>query len=522
MGHLDEQLKHLSHLHRDEESKMKTYHQVKAKLYERERPPRKSLGKIIGIPVAVMAALFIGFLISYQWFGDHLFAPAPADNQEETLIDGIIEKIYLGMGESADTFALANLETSRGYVETDNRELINELKETLNGEKQVVEMEPFIGLEVKVLLDSGEEIPLKMMTEVVAGNPTTYVYVFGEPIVYQFQGDLTAPLLAFLLEENAPENTFEIHEDISSALAVFPSTNVVTPGENPLGLSPTEIWSDVSSGLEGVLRIYYANEEEERQLSFRAVIDDGPHIVEEAREGGWATVEYNGREYEVAKDGVRDIIEWWDAGIRYYLMSEQLSFDELLLITDIMYGLETPTGEDADSNNEVASTPVEKYNVFADFELYHSNFSSGLSFLENPLWDVFIGWGHQSHAMGLYELFQVNETGDEVRKIRRLNEENWSHYEIAMELQESENWDELVELIMEQGDVMEELFFRYDESVQEEEISLDGQNYMVYPVEGVDRTHYFKEGEGLWMILYSSESIVEGFGEPQQATRIIN
>ncbi|MDQ0257164.1 hypothetical protein J2S74_004622 [Evansella vedderi] len=187
-----------------------------------------------------------------------------------------------------------------------------------------------------------------------------------------------------------------------------------------------------------------------------------------------------------------------------------------------MFEVEAVEGEDDELEEDTTMNPVEKYNVFADFELYHTyGLAEERMFYHSIATGYVLGSGHLGHAVGHFDLFEINEAGDEVTLIRKMNED--THYDAVQEVRGTDDWEEkIIQYMLESVEAVEELFFKYTEGVEETEISFDGQTFTVYPVEMDGRIHYFKEGEGLWMKYYNDQATIEFHGEAQQATRILN
>lgn len=516
MGHLDEQLKELQTLKRDSEAKMRTYHQAKAKLYERERPQRKSLGKIIGVPVAVMAALFIGFLISYQWFGDLIWAPASEEEETQNkIIQSDIKIAYVMEGAELDW----NLEVVNPAAEViEDLNILIALKDTLNAPHNEMDLDELTGKSfypgIELRIEQADDSV--HLFRVGADDSYSYVWPSGADIYFQYDKTLWETFALMLEDHSESEFHVERFDNLTEALTFFSQDNVGIPVNYDEFVYSIQVVSHYGDPIEMALN--YGNANDDLFFTFSIQVNEYIGVLEGLDEVDWQEQEYYELKY-LHHEGPGELqsVKWEEEYLTYVIELHHIDIKEVL--TNIVGPL---MGYDDFGDGETTGrVAVEKYNVFADYELNHHALSSGLSFHMNESWDLVIGWGHQNHAMGLYELFQVNEAGDEVTKIRRLNEEHGIYYEQASELQESENWNELVELILEQGLVMDDIFFKYDAEVQETEIAFYDQSFTVYPVELPEVTYYFREGYGLWAQLYTSQTVIEWQGEPQLATRIL-
>lgn len=164
-------------------------------------------------------------------------------------------------------------------------------------------------------------------------------------------------------------------------------------------------------------------------------------------------------------------------------------------------------------------THIEKYQVFKDYELYHSNYlSEGLSFYKSHNPSYVLGYGHQAHAMSVYRLFLVDEEKQTVSIIRMMNED--FNGEAISHLLSLENWEEeMIHYMLENIELTEEMFFFYDENIGEVEVVIEGKTHSLYPVPVDDNIYYFKKDEGLWAKYYAGESTITFYGEPQLAYR---
>ncbi|MBU9710741.1 hypothetical protein [Evansella tamaricis] len=416
MNRLDEQMKELRELQRGEEARMRTYHRAKGELYEK-RIPVAGQGRSTGlfwkkmlIPLAVLSAVFIGFLITYQWFQDGGFGLTPAEdeeNQEEQMesftIDGEIDSanITLLSGDGTDRSLLNQVGTV-----TDAAQL-ERLREILNGPSTIVPLEE---------------------------EETSEVFETYEVILDLNNGD-----------------TIEMEFSITP-LKVYVSLTDVT--------EPTS----------------------EQQEIYEYGQDLAVHLK---------TIHH-----------------------------EALQEDE----EDDHVAQEEDNDNNSDQETEETFVPVEKYAVFADYELEHIGpLAESATFLFGETYENYVlGYGHQAHAVMKFEVYEVDEENDRVSIIRRINEDS-SDYDHIQDIMSRENWaDDMISFILETGEPLEETFFVYDASVTETIITMNDQTYAVYPVEtGVEgKINYFKAGEGLWMKLHADQMTIDFLEEPQQATRI--
>ncbi len=170
--------------------------------------------------------------------------------------------------------------------------------------------------------------------------------------------------------------------------------------------------------------------------------------------------------------------------------------------------------------DEYAVDPLQKYDVFSDYNLYHPSYlSEAREFYQSENTDYVLAYGHQAHAVLRYELFAVKE--DEVTIIRSVVDE--TDYERIESILHLDNWEEaMIEYLLDEAEPIEETFFTYDEQQSKEEVTVEGQTYMLYPVVIDDeKTFYFKEGEGLWVKFYSDQATIDMYGEEQKVFRIV-
>ena len=170
--------------------------------------------------------------------------------------------------------------------------------------------------------------------------------------------------------------------------------------------------------------------------------------------------------------------------------------------------------------DEYAVDPLQKYDVFSDYNLYHPSYlSEAREFYQSENTDYVLAYGHQAHAVLRYELFAVKE--DEVTIIRSVVDE--TDYERIESILHLDNWEEaMIEYLLDEAEPIEETFFTYDEQQSKEEITVEGQTYMLYPVVIDDeKTFYFKEGEGLWVKFYSDQATIDMYGKEQKVFRIV-
>ncbi|MFC0472451.1 hypothetical protein ACFFHM_18675 [Halalkalibacter kiskunsagensis] len=171
---------------------------------------------------------------------------------------------------------------------------------------------------------------------------------------------------------------------------------------------------------------------------------------------------------------------------------------------------------DNDFNPEV--NPVENYEVFTNYELEHSGYlSEGKTFFHSETTEYILGYGHQAHATTRYQLFEQKD--NKISIIRTVVEDS-EHFENIEAIRSHANWEEeMVEYMVDNIQPQEELYFLYDEQVKETEVSFNHSSNMLYPVRAGEKTLYFKQGEGLWMVEYEDDITIEFYGEPQVAIR---
>lgn len=169
--------------------------------------------------------------------------------------------------------------------------------------------------------------------------------------------------------------------------------------------------------------------------------------------------------------------------------------------------------------DEYVVNPLQKYDVFSDYNLYHPSYlSEAREFYQSENTDYVLAYGHQAHAVTRYELFAVKE--DEVTIIRSVVDD--ADYERIESILHLDNWKEaMIEYLLDEAEPIEETFFTYDEQQSKEEVTVEGQTYMLYPVVIDDeKTFYFKEGEGIWVKFYSDQATIDMYGEEQKVFRI--
>lgn len=191
---------------------------------------------------------------------------------------------------------------------------------------------------------------------------------------------------------------------------------------------------------------------------------------------------------------------------------------------------ETPTNEEPNEEmkeeikaesieSKEAVSAIEKYYVFSNYDLTHSSsLSEGISFYESSNKEYVLGYGHQAHAIGIYQLFTIDEETQAVSKVREINED--FNFEAINTIRQLENWEEeMISYMIEHVETIDEIFFSYNSEKAEEEIVLNDNRLLLYPVSVGDNIHYFKQGQGLWAKYFASDSVIEFFGEPQFTVR---
>ncbi len=182
-------------------------------------------------------------------------------------------------------------------------------------------------------------------------------------------------------------------------------------------------------------------------------------------------------------------------------------------------GADENLDEKKQERDEDVVDPLQKYDVFSDYRLYHPSYlSEAREFYRSENTDYVLAYGHQAHAVLRYELFAVK--GEQVTLIRSVVDE--TDYERIESILHLDNWEEaMIEYLLDEAEPIEETFFTYDEQRSKEEVTVEGQTYMLYPVEITeDKIYYFKEGEGLWVKFYSDQATIDMYGEEQKVYRI--
>lgn len=178
--------------------------------------------------------------------------------------------------------------------------------------------------------------------------------------------------------------------------------------------------------------------------------------------------------------------------------------------------------EHEEEEKKIEVDAIDKYQVFSNYELDHIGYlSEARTFFHSEEFDYVLGYGHQAHAVNTYELFEVNKEEQSVTIIRFMPEDS-PHYEEIESMRELERWEEeMITYMLENVEEQEEVFFKFDKAVEEEEVNIGDNTYALYPVKIGERTHYFKEAEGLWMKLYEDDLTIDLYGEKQKAVRIV-
>ncbi|ADU32333.1 DUF4367 domain-containing protein [Evansella cellulosilytica] len=524
MRQLDDQLKELKELPREESARMTSYHQAKAQLYKREKPERsRMLGKKLGIPIAFVSVLFIGFILSYQWFGDHWFGtPLPADEQEEVFIESDIREARVGNNLWATIHGADGNEIIQDYIVVDDTDTLAKLKDDLNGKREAVEVNSFDGYDVELLLESGDTLRLSFSNETEEGG--TVVNIVDEGTLYQYDEDLNYVFMEYL----AGQSYTNYYSNIEEALAEIAHA-LHHPGESPMNLTAETIvvMGNRGTGRE-IFQIDYVDAADEVALTYVAHHSDEELFTMDQMfedEIDVTKTEYKDRTFYTTEMNASIIMEWQDGNVYYSLTSESLSMEELLDITDIMYGTEEE-GEviesgDREEQPETNIDPLDKYAVFTNYDLEHQSYmSEAKDFYFSEASDYILGFGHQAHAVIQYRLYEVNDDGTKVTAVRSTFD---SEHEVAAEqFVAAEDWEGLITFLLENGEAIEEVFFEYDENRTEETVTVDGETLNLYPVPvNEDLTYYFKEGQGLWMVVNENEAAKELFGENNYALRKI-
>ncbi|MDG5787347.1 DUF4367 domain-containing protein [Evansella sp. AB-P1] len=357
MNRLDEQLKELKTLNRDEGEKMKSYRQAKGRLKENEPIIASSLGRRIGIPVVVLSVLFIGFLLTYEWIGEN-FVPAGPDNEQDDeemdlFIDGTIEKVYITHGGPLGV--LQDIEEETNYVVLEDEEKLQELKERLNDPMVITEeVDPLgFGLEVKLFLDNGESIGLR-------SNLDDSIYHLQDEVVYQYEWDqpqnIMVELMHYFIDSQAmdtddsdpePEDdNWKRYDTIEEALEDFPF-NISTPGENPIdSFTIREIFVISFEELTSLSISYRGGETSIPIVNFMASVGEVPEDMVDRTDGHEDNppeeiIDHNGTELNLFKEKETIILAWRDNEVTYSISSSELNRDDLLRLVDATYGDES-------------------------------------------------------------------------------------------------------------------------------------------------------------------------------------
>ncbi|MFA9559887.1 hypothetical protein ACERII_21470 [Evansella sp. AB-rgal1] len=525
MGPLDDRLKELRVLERDDDAKMRSFHQAKAKLYEPETKKDTSFGKLLGVPIALLSAVFIGFLLSYQWFGDNLGGPAIDEERTEPFVTSSIDHIYIGFGDSVDEFGLHDVNNPElDYVMIDDPEFLERFENDLNAPRTVVKRDFIPMLEVELVLENGEEVPLFFSISRESGVVETHVYQFDNGMMFQYKGDMVTELREFLMaevdEKEEKSVTETIYYSLEAALQEFPY-DIVTPGESPLGLLVDRVTIYAHGKDAFALHILYKETSNgDDKLIFGANISDENHSA--LPYDGQDLLDRNGRQFSFHNFGETADLNWEDNNFKYMLASVlaegvDVGLEELLHLTDEMYGISIDNNHEEE---QFKDSPLEKYAVFTEYDLgsYNDRIAEASAFYMGDDENYVLGFGHQAHAVIRYLLYEVDEETNEVRVIRRIVD---SYQDQTEEFVEAEDWDGLIDFLLEYGQELDQLYFKYSGDVAEEEIELDGTIHNLYPVEVGENIHYFKEGKGLWMKVYNDEmTIVRDGGEHKEAIRI--
>ncbi|MDQ0257376.1 hypothetical protein J2S74_004834 [Evansella vedderi] len=326
MGHLDEQLKQLRHVQRDDEAKMKTYHQAKAQLYSRSK--EKSSRKLLGVPMALMAALFIGFLLTYQWFGNHFLGPAVDEGDE--LITDDIEVVYVMEGTEIDW----NLEGSNSEAIVLNQpQFLSELKDILNAPEKTLKdntIPGYPGIELRVEQVDGVISLFRLGYE----GGFSYVWPADSEVIYQYNEALWNSFVP-LFEADRDETEEEVlsFDTIGEALSFFGHENVEVPVNYIDSISNIEIMTYNSKPIE--MLIHNIDDNDVHTFTFRIQVNEHMDVVQAVDPGEWVIEEHFGMEFLYSDAfSAANLFKWEEEYLTYIIEMYEITSIALIKSDD--------------------------------------------------------------------------------------------------------------------------------------------------------------------------------------------
>ena len=198
---------------------------------------------------------------------------------------------------------------------------------------------------------------------------------------------------------------------------------------------------------------------------------------------------------------------------------DALYFKEISFVTgDVMdKAMEVGALLQEERGIDESAVPVDFYQVFGSYDIGPVNhLSEEMDFYPLESSRYVVGVGIHSDAAPMYQLYEINEAGDEVTIIRKVTGGGVEVFGAVEQILEKENWqEELATYMLEALEPTEELYFSYDQNIEETDVEIQGQQIRLYPVTVGKDTYYFKKGRGLWAKHLVNDGIIEIYTEPQ-------
>ncbi|MBU9724347.1 MULTISPECIES: hypothetical protein [Bacillaceae] len=484
-------------------------------------------GRKFGFTLAILIALSIGFLLSYQWFWGSSSDPASVspeeeeqdetsgDKEDQFSLDGESERIFIREGVVHEFSLNKDVEEYDDYTRTLTQESREVLMNNINDRNQLSDAkvsEVSTGqstVDVKIEMQSGEVYDLQLITI----DDNTYLNIVGEEEMYRYANHFVWDLRANIYKSTS--------YPLEEAIDYFTGELNLPMDESFIRVSAI---IEVQDAVELFLRVMYREEErdEEDNYVFSAVFNYEGTVLEDAYSFDYLELhEIDGIDYYVLEKGSVNYIRWLENGTLYNVEFDTAEVDE-------MFAELFPDKFHQDKEESLSfKEALEEYAVFTDFELVNEDGShhgaESVSFLYSDSYDYILGFGHQAHAVYKYELFEVDEEERAVTVIRRANEDIDDHFRKVREEQGTESMaDDLIQYLLDFSDPISDLFFHHSPNEEEVAININGQSVQAYLVYQGDKglNHYFKKGEGLIMKEFYSDATLELFGEPLKAVKV--